>query len=74
MEDALYWYLKCKVCSHFHLGPKVENTPLGTYVPSDRVEPCPNNPEKSAAYHQSDWRQMTVAQWKEEEGKLGKPR
>jgi hypothetical protein len=69
MEDVLYWYLKCKVCSHFHQGPKVEN--IGADVPPfDRVEPCPNNPEKSAAYQQSDWRQMTVAQWQEEERKL----
>jgi len=69
MNDPLYWYLKCKVCSHFHVGPEVKIVPFGTYAPSDRVERCPNNPEKSAAYTQSDWRQMTLAQWQNEERK-----
>jgi hypothetical protein len=70
MGDVLYWYLKCKVCPHFHKGPKVEVVPFGSYVPYDDVYPCPNDPAQSAAYLPEDWRQMTEAQWREEERKL----
>jgi len=67
-ETDKYWYLRCKVCSHFHRGERV---PAGTYiVPSDAEFSCPGNPGKSAAYQQRDWVQMTTAQWQEEERKM----
>lgn len=62
------WYLRCKVCSHFHRGEKV---PIGTYTaPFDAEICCPNDPAKKASYRQRDWVQMTIAQWQEEERKM----
>lgn len=62
MGDIEYWYLKCKLCSHFHRGDVVDRSGPSLNVPFDAVIECPNSPGQTAEYHLGDWRPMTESQ------------
>jgi hypothetical protein len=69
MGDVEYWFLKCKVCPHFHRGDKVSRDGAILNLPFDREIECPSTPGQTAQYQTSDWRPMTEAQWQELERK-----
>lgn len=63
MGDTEYWVLKCKLCSHFHRGDKVNRDEPTLIPPFDAEIECPYRPGQTAHYQTKDWRPMTEAQW-----------
>ncbi len=76
MGEGEYWVFRCKVCSHFHKGDRVNRhgpfeLPLaGLNVPFDGAHECHNQPGQSALYQTKDWRTMTEAQWRKFEERI----
>jgi hypothetical protein len=60
MREVEYWFLKCKLCFHFHSGPSVDRTGSTLNVPFDSVVECPSLGGQSAAHQTRDWRPMTA--------------
>ncbi len=63
MPGAEYWFLKCKICSHFHRGDAVNRSAPILNVPFDGTIECPNSPGQTASYQTRDWYPMTESQW-----------
>jgi len=64
MEDAEYWFVKCKLCPNFHKGQVVNRREPKLNIPIDQAIECPT-PGAIAEYRLDDWRGMTESQWLE---------
>ena len=61
-EEAVYYWILCKVCGKLHRGPMVRPYPnrmnFQTIPPDGKME-CPDNPGKFAEYNHADWKTST---------------